>query len=191
MTAVQARVALDKPWVTRMLSRFLATRHWHMPALSILASILLMSNCGSRLQPASANVIDQAEARWQAHSLTDYRIVVDVQRPEAEDSFRATVQVEGGRIVGGSLRYREKGGWGVEQALSETQAFPYTVPGLFHVLRAEVANSGRRTIEVEFDEEYALPRRVVLGPVYEDRQAVHGTETTLRVYDFDLLDDQE
>jgi hypothetical protein len=146
-------------------------------AVLALVLALLLAGCGSRLQPASSMLVEAAEADWQARSLTDYEMVVDVQRPEAEDSFRAEVQVQGGRIVGGTLRYREKGRWGTPLTLSDTQAFPYTVPGLFTVLRAELANSGRRSIEVELDPVYAFPRRLVLGPVYEDGRAVPGTET--------------
>jgi hypothetical protein len=151
--------------------------------------LLLLAGCGGRLQPATTALLDDAESRWQANPVTNYRLVAQVDRPG--DVRRVEVLVEQGRIVRATVRYRGKGLWGEDIDLSEKQAQAFTVPGLFEMVRGELAGSGRGRIEVELDGDYSFPRRLALGPVYQAGQSIPDTEATVTVRRFEPLAVQE
>lgn len=119
----------------------------------------------------------------------DYHLVAQVDRPG--DMRRVEVPVEQDRIVEATVRYREKGLWGGKVDLSERQAWAFTVSGLFDMVRGELASSGRGSIQVELHDIYSFPRRLVLGPVYQDGQAVSGTEAIMTVHRFEVVEVQE
>ena len=76
-------------------------------------------------------------------------------------------------------------------SLSEKQAWAFTVSGLFETVRGELAGSGRVRVQVELHKTYFFPSRLVLGPVYQDGQAVSGTEAIMKVRRFELVEVQE
>ena len=75
--------------------------------------------------------------------------------------------------------------WDGPLKLREEQAFPFTVPGLFDLVRDELLRSGRRDIRVAMSGDPAFPRRIVLGPVWRDDQPRSGTETRVTIRSFE------
>lgn len=152
-----------------------------------LLMLALVAACGPRLQKASVRMMDEAEARWAANPVRSYHIVVDVERPD--DTRRTEVTVEEGRITRGVVRYWDPRSrrWGEPYELNEEQAFPFTVPGLFDMVRGELRGSGRVDIRVAMGGEPAFPRRIVLGPVWQNGRPVPDTEARVTVRSFEPL----
>ncbi len=153
---------------------------WIVVFLGIIITALL-GGCSSGLQKASVEMMDKAEARWQQQPVQDYEIIVEVKRPD--DRRRSTVIVQQGQIVRGDVSYwnTKTNRWDAPSALNQEQPFPLTVPGLFEMVRGELKNSGRADIRVKMEEESSFPRRIVLGPVMLDSQAMSGTEAVITV----------
>lgn len=154
----------------------------------MLLLVSLLTACGARLVPASVDMVDEAEARWQANPVLNYRIVVDVERPD--DRRRNELTVRQGEVTRAVVMYwdpRQKR-WGEPYALNPEQAFPFTVPGLFDMIRGELRGSNRADIRVAMGGEPPFPQRIVLGPVWEDLRPVPGTEATVIVREFERFD---
>jgi len=154
----------------------------------VLLLVGFAAACGSRLVPASVRMMDEAEARWQANPVLNYRIVVDVERPD--DRRRNELTVRQGEVTRAVVMYwdpRQKR-WGEPYELNPEQAFPFTVPGLFDMVRGELRGSNRADIRVAMDGDPPFPQRIVLGPVWEDLRPVPGTEATVIVREFERLD---
>jgi hypothetical protein len=158
-------------------------------AWGLVLVVSLLAGCGARLQPATTALLDETEARWRDNPVLGYRLVAQVDRPG--DVRRVELLVEQERIVTATVRYREKGLWGGRSDLSQKQAWPFSVPGLFEMVRGELASSGRGSIQVGLDDTYPFPRKLVLGPVYQDGQAVSGTEATMTVRIFEPTETQQ
>ena len=147
----------------------------------------LLAACGPRLVSASVRMMDEAEARWQVNPVPSYRIVVDVERPD--DRRRNELTVRQGQVVSAVVKYWDsrRRRWKEPYELNPEQAFPFTVPGLFDMVRGELRNSGRAEIRVAMGGEPAFPQRIVLGPVWQDLRPVPGTEATVIVREFEPL----
>lgn len=153
----------------------------------VMILVGLLTACGPRLVSASVRMMDEAEARWQANPVPSYRIVVDVERPD--DRRRNELTVRQGQVVSAVVKYWDsrRRRWKEPYELNPEQAFPFTVPGLFDMVRGELRNSGRAEIRVAMGGEPAFPRRIVLGPVWQDLRPVPGTEATVIVREFEPL----
>lgn len=156
------------------------SRVWILVFMGIIITALL-GGCSSGLQKASVQMMDTAEARWQQQPVQDYEIMVEVKRPD--DRRRSTVIVQQGQIVRGDVSYwnAKTNRWDDPAALNQEQSFPFTVPGLFDMVRGELNSSGRADIRVKMEGEPPFPRRIVLGPVMLDGQAMSGTEAVITV----------
>lgn len=135
--------------------------------------------------------------------MSNYHIVVDVDRPDPSsalrqaqddssgqgDRRRTELTVRQGEITEAVVKYWDfrKKRWQEPYDLNPEQAFPFTVPGLFDMVRGELRSSGRADIRVVMDGELAFPHRIVLGPVWEDLRPVEGTEATVTVREFEVL----
>ena len=153
----------------------------------LIAGLLFFLVGCSQAAPATTRMIDEAEARWQADPVPSYHIVVDVDRPD--DRRRTELTVREGEIVEATVSYwdfREKR-WQEPHPLNQEQASPFTVPGLFEMVRGELRSSGRADIRVVMDGEPAFPHRIVLGPVWQGRRPVEGTEATVTVREFEVF----
>lgn len=152
--------------------------------LGILLGILFLGGCTPGLQNASMQLIDETEARWQQQPTQDYEISVEINRPG--DRRRSTVIVAAGEIVRGEVSYwnSERRQWDEPYALNEDQSFPFTVPGLFEMVRGALKNSGRSSIRLRMAGEPPFPYRIVFGPVMMDGEAVSGTESEVTVETF-------
>jgi hypothetical protein len=166
-----------------------AARLLYVPILLVGALILAVA-C-SQPVPATIGMLDDAEARWRADPVASYHIVVDVDRPN--DRRRTELTVRQGEITAATVKYwgfdRER--WQEPHDLNPEQAFPFTVPGLFDMVRGELRGSGRADVRVEMGGEPAFPHRVILGPVWQDERPVAGTEATVAVREFDVLSNSQ
>lgn len=145
-----------------------------------------LAGCYIGLDRASLQMIDAAEANWQANPVPGYDITVEVDRPG--ERRRNEISVRQGQVTRAVVRYwnPDEKRWQEPAPLNEEQAFPFTVPGLFDMVRGELQRSGRADIWVAMEKSPAsFPRRLVLGPVWQDGQAVTGTEATVTVREFE------
>ncbi len=166
----------------------MAADRYQLALVAGLFNMLVLAGC-SQPMPASIPMMDRAEERWNADPVPSYHIVVDVERPD--DRRRNDLVVRQGKIVEATVRYWEGGmkRWGDRYELGQEQAFPFTVPGLFDMVRGELRGSNRADIRVLVGGEPAFPQRIPLGPVWEDNQPVSGTEATVIVRKFEILSD--
>ncbi len=154
------------------------------PILGAFLLALFLAACGGRYDTATIAAMDAAQARWEANPVLNYTIVVDVDRPG--EKRRNTVVVQDGEIAYGEVKYWDEAAeqWKEPFVLSPEQAYPFTVPGLFDMVRGEIRNSGRRDIQVGMDGEPPFPYRIRLGPVYLDGKPFEGTEAVVQVVEF-------
>lgn len=158
--------------------------------LGVLISLTLLGLAGGCSRPvvASVGMMDQAEARWQANSIPAYHIVVDVERPD--DRRRSELTVRDSEIIEATVRWWdfERERWGESSDLNHEQAFPFTVPGLYDMVRGAIRDSGRVDVRVVMAGEPAFPYRIVMGPVWQDERPVPDTEAEVIVREFERLE---
>lgn len=153
--------------------------------LGMLGLGFIVAGCTALMPQASFEMMNDAEAQWEADPIAGYRIVVDVERPS--DRRRTEVTVRQDAIVRADVQYWNDttGTWDEPSDLNQEQAYPFTVPGLFDMVRGELASSGRADVRVSMDGSPAFPHRIVLGPVWLDGKPVSGTEATVVVRTFE------
>jgi len=135
------------------------TRRRRQLSVFFFATTILLSCQASSLDPQE---ITAAETLWKTNGLTSYRIELRVER---ELERRVEVTVRDGAIEEGVLLERADGeGWEPPTPLDETQARPYTVPGLFQTLREELS-TGQRTVSARFNQNRGYVEHMELGPI--------------------------
>ena len=89
--------------------------------------------------------------------------------------------------MSGTVSYHDydRGEWAAPLSLRADQAAPFTVEGLFDMVRFEVIASGRRDIQVAMDGTPAFPHLIIFGPVSRAGTSAPGTQSTVRVQSFD------
>ena len=152
--------------------------------LLTMMSIALTSCLPGGPAQATMEDLDAAEALWLETPATDYMITVEVDRPD--DRRRTMVVVADGEIVEGIVAYWDPGTrkWQDALPLSDEQSFPFTVPGLFDMVRGALEGSGREDIRVSMDGEPPFPREIIFGPVIVDGEPFSTTEATITVRHF-------
>lgn len=160
---------------------------WIGILLGMLGLVLFAAGCTALMPQASFEMMNEAEAKWEADPVSSYRIVVDVERPT--DRRRTEVTVRQDAIIRAEVKYwnEQTKTWDEPADLNQEQAYPFTVPGLFDMVRGELASSGRADVRVLMDGSPAFPHRLVLGPVWMDGKPVSGTEATVTVRTFEPL----
>ena len=153
----------------------------------VLFSAIALVSSGCLLGGSPQITIEQvnaAESAWLASPSTDYIITVEVDRPD--DRRRNMVVVADGEIVEGIVSYWDSDArkWQEAQPLGKDQAYPFTVPGLFEMVRGSLADSGREDTRVKMEGEPPFPREIVLGPVIVDGEPFSMTEATIKVKHF-------
>ena len=110
-----------------------------------LAALSLLS-CQTTLDSRD---VTAAETLWKTNGLSSYRIELQVANGPVR---RIEVTVENGFFQSGVLRERgaDAEGWEPPVPLDETEARPYTVPGLFQTLREELS-AGQRAVRATFN----------------------------------------
>jgi hypothetical protein len=145
------------------------------PKLLGLAIAGFLVACSSRLQPASLELINEWEDRWRAGPVLSYHIVVDVEA--SGERRRNEVTVQQGKIIRAVMMYWNwsEGKWEAPTELGKEQAFPFTVPGLFDMVRGELMRGSRTDIRVDMGRDPSFPRCIVLGPVVQGGRPLSGT----------------
>lgn len=153
--------------------------------LGMLSLVVFVVGCTALMPQASFEMMNDAEAQWDTAPIISYRIVVDVDRPS--DRRRTEVAVRQNAIVHANVQYWNDTtrAWDEPADVNQEQAYPFTVPGLFDMVRGELASSGRADVRVSMDGSPAFPHRLVLGPVWMDGKPVSGTEATVTVRTFE------
>ncbi|MCO6453509.1 MAG: hypothetical protein J5I90_22195 [Caldilineales bacterium] len=152
---------------------------------TLLVLIAVLSGCEPKLRGVTTSDMDRAETAWEANPVRNYRIVVEVIRPD--ELRRNELTVEDGQVTSAIMLLWDRGKqeWREPFLLDETQAFPYTPPGLFEMVRGAIEHSGRTMIRVEMRGDPPFPQHIQFGPVWEDMQMVRGTESEVKVRSFE------
>lgn len=168
------------------MSHQLASWAWRLSSAGLVTLLLLtVAGCrAGRLPQATLEMMDAGEAAWLAAPVADYRMTVEVERPD--DRRRTMVTVVDGKIVDGVVSYWDGSGrgWGEPYALNEEQAFPFTPPGLFDMVRGALEESGREDIRVLMEGEPPFPRKILMGPIRVEGQPFDRTRATVTVRSF-------
>jgi hypothetical protein len=153
------------------------TRHQPLISIGLAAWTALSLSC----QEASLDPRDvtAAETLWKANGLSSYRIELQVANGPVR---RVEVTVENGSFRNGALRERSSNaeGWEPPIPLDETQARPYTVPGLFQTLREELS-AGQRVVRATFNPNRGYVERIELSEI------AGGTPTLIAVLSLEPL----
>ncbi len=159
----------------------------HIAVLLFLVGALFLAACRGGLEQATLAKVDQMEQAWLAAPVSSYRIVVDVDRPD--DRRRNELLVEDGAVVQATVKYwnPQRKTWDEPFPLNPEQAEPFTVPGLFEMVREQIQLPERAQVQVKWQEEPPMPELIVLGPVSMNGQPVSGTEATVFLEEFEPL----
>ncbi len=160
---------------------------WIIALLVVLVTVAVVYARDARLDQATIKMINDAQAVWYLEPVLNYHIVVDVNRPD--EKRRNDITVQNGVITSATVKYWDSGRlrWEEPYDLNEDQAFPFTIPGLYDMLRGALNNSNRPDIQVDMRGDPPFPHRIVLGPVWQDGVPVWGTETEVIVREFEIL----
>jgi hypothetical protein len=147
----------------------------------------LLAGCATNLQPASLQMIDEAEVQWQQAPILNYHIIVEVDR--LDERRQNDLTVSQGQVIHAVVAYWDTNSntWNRSTDLNQQQAFPYTVPGLFDTVRGELKNGSRTDIQVALGGDPPFPQQIDLGEVQDAGQAVSGTAATVTVKKFEPL----
>ena len=151
----------------------------------MLPAMLGLSGCRlSRLPQATVEMMDAGEAAWLAAPIDSYLMTVEVDRPD--DRRRTMVTVVDGEIVDAVVSYWDSRSrrWDEPYSLNEEQAFPFTPPGLFEMVRGAVEESGRDDIRVLMKGEPPFPQQIIMGPIRMDGELFDRTRATVTVRSF-------
>lgn len=151
----------------------------------VLAGISYFRN--AKLEEASYRMLNESQGIWYTAPILNYHIVVDVKRPD--ERRRNEIIVEEGEVIEATVKYWKPGGlgWDTPYSLNEEQAYPFTIPGLYDMVRGALASSNRADIRVEMRGNPPFPHRVVFGPVWEGGRPVMGTESQVTVQTFETI----
>ena len=164
------------------------TRFWPVrvgPIVLFALALLTIAGCNFGPAPqATVDMMDDGEAAWLAAPVPNYRMTVEVDRPD--DRRRTMVTVVDGEIVDGVVSYWDAGrrSWEEPYPLNEEQAFPFTPPGLFEMVRGALEESGRDDIRVVMKGEPPFPHKIIMGPIRVDGELFDRTRATVTVRSF-------
>jgi len=140
-----------------------------------------------RLDRADINMLNEAQTIWYAQPISSYRLVVDVSRPG--ELRRNAVTVRNGEVIEATVKYRNQNTffWDATYPLNAEQSYPFTIPGLYDMLRGALNSSNRAEIRVDMRGYPPFPHRIVFGPVWEGGTVFRGTESKVIVREFEIL----
>jgi hypothetical protein len=102
---------------------------------SVILIAGLFVGCGPRPAIVTVQSLDATRTRWEARPVRSYHIIVDIERPG--DRRRNDITVLDEMMIRSSVAYwdERRRDWGPSRALTAGQATPFTVPGLFALIR--------------------------------------------------------
>lgn len=97
--------------------------------IRLLGVIALIAGCSPPMQSLSEGALAAAEARWQAHGVSSYHLVLRVRPPRAK-AVVYDVEVAGGRVV---RMERDDA-----RPVGPDELATYTISGLFQLVRRDL-----------------------------------------------------
>lgn len=175
------------------LRNFRNPRRLTIAAVLLIAGAILFSAWYARerrLVPASFKMLNDAQTIWYPNEILHYRIVVDVIRPG--EARRNEIHVANGEIVEATVRYRRPSslGWGEPSVLNTEQAYPFTIPGLYDMVRLPLRSGGRQLIRVDMRGNPPFPHEIVFEPVWENGVRVMETKARVVVRRFTITPEE-
>lgn len=164
-------------------------KHFILAAMLLAVAIVLLGTRYARekrLVPASIRLLNNAQTVWYANPVLNYTIVVDVIRPG--EQRRCEIAVENGKVVSAAVKYRNASGLGWDQAhvLNEEQAYPFTIPGLYDMIRLPLRNNARQTIRVDMRGSPPFPHEIIFEPLWERGERLPETSARVLVRKFEI-----
>jgi hypothetical protein len=151
----------------------------------IFMLVFLWAGCSERTEQATPQLMDQLESDWHSSGIHNYRIVVDVERPE--ELRRNDITVSHDQIAKGFVLYwqsKEKR-WDNMITLNESQSIAFSVPGLLETLRSEINNTNRPVVRVATSKTPPYIKKILLGQIRQNNQPVPGSQATIIVQTFE------
>lgn len=147
--------------------------------------MLTAVSCGPPMEKATLPRIDEADARWRSSGITNYHIIVDVER--SEELRRHDITVRDGHIIHAIVQYWNSHNkrWENTISLNEAQALAFTVPGLLETVREELQSNRRPIIQVLLTSEAPYLQRVILGQFWQNDRAVPSSQASVIVQKFE------
>ena len=147
----------------------------------------LFVGCGPRPVVVTVQSLDAKRALWEAKPVRSYHIIVDVERPS--DRRRNEITIIDDAIIRSSVAYWNEAlqDWGPPRELTAGQAAPFTVPGIFALIRQELLEGHRSDCRVAFVGYPPVPERILLGPVMRPEGPLPGTEARIIVSGFEPM----
>lgn len=140
-----------------------------------------------RLVQATFRLLNDSQTAWYSNPVTNYRIVVDVIRPD--EVRRNEIVVKNSEIVSATVKYRKTGGlgWQSPYNLNEGQAHPFTVLGLYDMVRVPLRNNARQDIRIDMQGTPPFPHVIVFEPLWDggERLVETGARVIVRVFEPD------
>lgn len=150
-----------------------------------IAILLIAVSCGPPMEKATLARIDEADAHWRSSAISNYHIIVDVER--SEELRRQDITVRSGQISHAIVQYwnsRNKR-WENTISLNESQAIAFTVPGLLETVREELQSNRRPIIQVSLTPGPPYLQRIILGQVWQNDRAVPSSQASVIVQKFE------
>lgn len=154
-------------------------------AFLVVTLIAIAVACGPRMEKATLERIDDADAKWHSNPVSSYHIVVDVKR--SDELRRQDIDVRDGQIERGSVQYwnSRSDRWENTIILNDSQSIAFTVPGLLETVREEIKSGRRPIIQVAMIQNPPYFQRIVLGQVWQNDQAVPNSQASLVIQKFE------
>lgn len=116
-----------------------------------------------------------------------YHIIVGVERPV--EMRRNDLTVKDGEIVSATVTYWKQKGWEWNEPydLNHDQAYPFTIPGLYDMLRGAINTQNREYIRVDMQGNPPFPHWIEFGTVWQEGEPVYGTESRVIVRKFEII----
>ncbi len=141
-------------------------------ALSTSTSTLTPLPTNTLSVPGFSDSIDQAEHKWQAQGIRDYRIqVLYTQSIWHAETYSITVRNE--QVVEQSAFCIPAPAEAGKCTVQAFNAEDYTVPGLFAIARNQVRTAEGKWTKITFDRVYGFPRQIAHDnpQIYDDDAA--------------------
>jgi hypothetical protein len=127
------------------------------------------------------------EAGWYSRNIPDYQIRISATFAEERRLYDITVR-QGQLAEALTASWDEAADdWGALAPAGDEDASYFTVPGLFSTVRASLLNEDapRAYLRVDYDEDRAIPARIIYGPLLDDGYIMDDTELIIEVLSYE------
>ena len=155
--------------------------------LGLVAVVFYRANQPGPTYPqATIEIIVNGEQAWYESGVPSYRLTSEVEF--SSEHRRHVITVIDYEFSEGTTEFASVAGWSAPVPMDAAEANFLTVIGLYSTVRSALFDGLRQDILMQVHESGTYPEAVYLGEVIQDGFAIPGTETTIRVVDFEILD---